>query len=513
MILESVKNFLLRNKWIFASLIIFIAISFFYHNKIFSIHFVDEEDNFILGHFLLQGQKLYSDLFSHHQPLAYVISAGFQKVVEPENIYMLIKRHRELMIAWSFLWCAILVFKFREKVILPLVVFEISKFYLLGNLFLSESLAVYPILYLTLYLIRGNKERIYKYELFLIGFLISLSALLLAPIWPFLATYSVLLIWFKKINLKQISFIIIGGLIPVIIALPFMDLYYYFHNVFYINYKYYIPQSGEEKFPFSLIKSFYSPVLVLINNPTLESSSFVLRITGILFIISIAFLIKRKFYKILMISLILLTLSNIRYFAPGLQYYSGFHLLVWYALFILISYFFASDLVISLKIEKWRILAVLALIATTLLIVYSSREIFAKRDIEHDYYVNYSQQYAFGEAIKAMRSPQDTLFVVPDEWLLYFGGDVKNNNKMVNFYGWMSLVWELNDPVVEKFKTSPPTFFYCDCNEEIVLGYSDKYRQMIRDGAKTPLWVLNDKFINLEEVQKSTLRFFHFQLE
>ena len=82
---------------------------------------------------------------------------------------------------------------------------------------------------------------------------------------------------------------------------------------------------------------------------------------------------------------------------------------------------------------------------------------------------------------------------------------------MVNFYGWMQLVWELNDPVVQNFKSSPPEFFYCDCDPKLVESYSDAYTQMIRDGAKTKLWVLNSKYNSLTEEQKNKLRFFNFQ--
>jgi hypothetical protein len=122
--------------------------------------------------------------------------------------------------------------------------------------------------------------------------------------------------------------------------------------------------------------------------------------------------------------------------------------------------------------------------------------------------------YAFGEAIKGMKNEGDTLFVVPDAWLLYYQGDIKNNNKMVNFYGWMSLVWELNDLVIVKFKNSPPTFFYCDCDEKYVYNYAgENYHQMIRDGSKTPLWVLNEKYNSLGDHQKDKLRFFHFEID
>ncbi len=48
-------------------------------------------------------------------------------------------------------------------------------------------------------------------------------------------------------------------------------------------------------------------------------------------------------------SVTLLTLSNIRYFTPGLEYYSGFHLIIWYGLFVLVSFSFFTDMIENLK--------------------------------------------------------------------------------------------------------------------------------------------------------------------
>src|SRR3989344_1765887 len=85
-----------------------IFLGYFYENKVFYIHFVDEEDNLVLGKYLTRGEKLYSDLFSHHQPLAYIISAGIQKTTDPNSIALLIKRHREFLIVWSAIWLLLL---------------------------------------------------------------------------------------------------------------------------------------------------------------------------------------------------------------------------------------------------------------------------------------------------------------------------------------------------------------------------------------------------------------------
>src|SRR3989344_2107005 len=108
-LLKYSKAWLIKNKLLFLGVIILFAISSFYLNKVFAVRFADEEDNLVLGHFLIQNQKLYSELFYHHQPLGYILSAGFQFLTGPEDIYELVKTHREVMIAWSLLWCLLLV--------------------------------------------------------------------------------------------------------------------------------------------------------------------------------------------------------------------------------------------------------------------------------------------------------------------------------------------------------------------------------------------------------------------
>lgn len=495
-----------KNKWLILASLGFLVLSLIYSNKIFAIKFVDEEDNLILGYFLQNGQKLYSDLFSHHQPLAYILSAAIQLISQPKEVYDLIKIHREFIIFWSFSWCFTLVWRFKEKVIIPLFIYELSKFYLYGNLFLSESLALYPILYLVLLVL--SPDKIKKAEYFLTGLFIGFSALILAPVWPMLAIYSGLFIWLKKPAKQQFIFLILGALIPVLIALPFIDLKYYFHNVFYINYKYYIPQSAEEKFPTSIIKAIFSPISIYLSNWEMTGTNIVLKIVGIFFFISCAFLIKQKKYKLLLLSLSLLTFANFRYYTPGLDYSAGFHLLIWYALFILFSFYLYIE-VFNSKTSKYFMFGLLIIGISG--IVFSSKNLLKITDQQQDYEKNYSKQHELSQAIKSIKGEDDTLFVVPDEWLLYFGSGVKNNNRMINYYGWMSLVWELNDPVIEKFKNDPPSFFYCDCSEDYVLNYSENYLQLSRDGAKIPLWILNSKLNSLTDHQKEYLRSQRFQ--
>lgn len=500
-----------RKKWLFLGVILLSFISYVYFQHIFAFQFVDEEDNLILGHFLLQGQKLYSDLFSHHQPLAYILSALIQWVTTPADIYQLIFTHRFFMILWAFIWGVGLIWRFKEQIVLPLIIFELIKVFILGNLFLSESLVVYPIIYIAAVIFMQKK--IIRIELFFLGFLFSFSGLLLAPIWPLLIFCAGYLIWVKKILKKDLVYVAGGCVLPVVLVSPFIDVSYYFHNVFYINYKYYIPQSAEEKMPLAFVKALFSPLIILSSPNTLGTLGFILKMMVPVYLFSMGFLIFKKRYSLFILSVVILTLANLRYYAPYSEYRSGFHLLIWIGLFTFLSGYFFQTSVLQIKNNYLRVILVVIGILLIGGVVVNSKLLFETHSFQTDFNKNYSEKVMYGEAIKVMKTPEDTLFVIPDEWLLYFQADIRNNNKMVNFYGWMSLVWELNDPVVEKFKLMPPEFFYCDCPEETVLRYSEDYHQMMRNGAKTKLWVLKSRFNQLNDEQKTKIRSLNFQLE
>lgn len=509
--IKKLSLFIYKNKWLVLGVFLLLILAYFYHNKIFSIHFVDEEDNFVLGKFLLENKKLYSDLFSHHQPLGYIMSAGIQAILDLPNIFMMVKRHREFMILWSLIWGIVLLLRFNYKVLLPLLIYELTKFYLFGNLFLSESLAVYPMIYLVLHLLQIEK-RVTKYELFFIGILFAFVAFILAPVWPLLFAYLLLLIWFKKVGLKDVIYFVIGGILVLIFCIPFIDIYYYFHNVFYINFVYYIPIGDNERQPMAFIKAFLTPFTILIQPVAITSYVLLLKAIAVLFFITLILLIKLKEYKLIILSVVVLTLANFRYVNPFQDYYRGFHILVWYVLFIIITAYFSYKV---LQQKKSILIRGLIFIPSLLIIFFSigaSLPLFQKSDINHDYYVNFSRQYTFGEAIRIMKSPEDTLFVIPDEWLLYWQGDVKNVNKMVNYYPWMEQVPELSGYVKTSFQTNPPTFFYCDCNPEKVYYFSSLYTQMRKDGKETLLWVLDSKLKQLSEQQKNSLRFHNFEI-
>lgn len=110
-----------------------------YEDKIYSISFVDEEDNIAIGKYLLKGEKLYSEIYTNHQPTAYILSSLVQFVSRPPNILMVIKRHREFVIFWSFAWSAYLLWTFGFYTLFFIIPYELTKFLLFGNLFFGRD--------------------------------------------------------------------------------------------------------------------------------------------------------------------------------------------------------------------------------------------------------------------------------------------------------------------------------------------------------------------------------------
>lgn len=483
----------------------------FYENKALSIHFVDEEDNFVIGKYLLKGEKLYGDLFSHHQPLGYILSAGVQQITDPNSIYLLVKRHREALIIWSAIWVTIITLRFGLRGIIVGIFYEFTKIIILGNLFLSESIVVYPLVYLFL-LSLGAKNKISKIEVFLVGATISFCFLILAPIWPLLLLISLLLIYKTK---KNFILLFLGGLIPLIVCLNFISLPDYFHDAFYINLNYYVPNTSTAHFsPISIIQSFFTPLLAF--NDIFSNSTYIwiIRLFLIILIINMSFLAFKK-EKITLLIFLVLGLANIRYINPGETFYRGFHILPWHGLLIATAstlIFFSWE---KIKSKFLNIANGILLISTFIVCFFFAGEyLFKKSDVANDLYVNYSRQFSIGEAVRIMKtSEEDTLFVAPDEWLVYWQADTSHASKMLNYYKWMTQVPELRNLVIDKFEEKPPVFFYYHEKGLGLEQYLSFYQEVKKDGQNTGLYVLPERLNNLKDSQIADLKFYGFTLD
>ena len=101
-----------------------------------SLHFVDEEDHLSGANLINRGYKLHEQIQSNHQPLVYFGSATLQKIFKPDNIFMLIRRHRQAVFVYGALWSLLIVLRFSYPGLIFVFFFEWLKYGLLGNLFL-----------------------------------------------------------------------------------------------------------------------------------------------------------------------------------------------------------------------------------------------------------------------------------------------------------------------------------------------------------------------------------------
>jgi len=165
-------------------LIIFLILFYLIQkDRLISPSFVDEQDNFVIGKELSIDKKLYKDFFSHHQPLAYIISSSLQKTIPINSIFELISRHRQFIFIWSCLWYLFFTYKFGYKGLLISLSLESLKYWNFAYMFLAESIVIYPLIFIALYLFY---EKLKSSEFFLLGLCFAFSFWILATIWTFL---------------------------------------------------------------------------------------------------------------------------------------------------------------------------------------------------------------------------------------------------------------------------------------------------------------------------------------
>lgn len=337
-----------------------------------------------------------------------------------------------------------------------------------------------------------------------------LLTFLLGPIWPALSLICILLFVRQRKYLKFACFNLFLGTIPIILlVLNYSSLLGYLKIYLYTNFVYTVPSYHNsyyhESWALTIIKAIFSPILALIN-PGVSPILLVTKTLSLLFLISLGYLVIKKKYLQAGIYFLMLGLTNIRFVEPGSGHYTGFHLLPWYGTLI----FVATALYIKKLKIAYVILIALALSAS---ISFAKSELFVKKDFSKDYLINYSTHTDIGQIIKIFTKPQDTLFVSPDAWLVYWQSNTNHLPKLFGYYAWMQIMPQIHNKVIQTFKTNPPTFLYCDDCQNAELGqYLNKYKEIKRYGGKTNLYVLPERLQNLTQTQIDQLRFYGLTL-
>lgn len=492
---------------IIALILFFLITSKAYYNHIFFLDFADEEENFLPGKYLLTGKKLYSDMFLQHQPAAYIASAFIQKIVHPQTISALVKTHRISMILWSALWTILLTLRFGLPLLITVFIIELSKISLLGNLFLAESLVVYPLVYIGAYMFFIKKDLLIEY--FFVSLLTVFIFYSLLPLWPLIIFISLFFI-FRLRNLKRL--LVFSGIffLAAIIIFQFASIKDYFYNTIYITLKYYLPLTKHFSGTFSPLHGFIAPILALFDTKNTHLL-WVIKSISLVLLLNLLLLIKYKKIKECLLIIFILGLASIRYVKADTELYGAFHMLPWFSLLTLYVSITSFQIYKQSQSKLVKLFNIFSILFILLVAFFQSKyTLFDIRDQKTDLHVHYSPHYNYSDALKIIKKPNDTLFVVPVNMLVYWNSDIKPVSKYIYFYEWMEKT-PLTEDVKRIFTKNPPDFLYCvDCKKSVVFSFIDHYHQLKKSGDQSFLYIKKDLFKQISQDQKQKLNFFGF---
>lgn len=480
------KNVLI---WLIFSLIMLISFRIS-QGRSLSLRFVDEEDHIAFGYYINQGYRLHEQLQNNHQPLVYFSSAVIQKIAAPENIFMLVRRHRQFMYFYGFLWSWLIIWRFRKTGLIFVLFFEFLKYYLFGNLLLLDSMAAYPAVYLfmTAILVWFNRLIPKKIELILLGATTWLVTFTLIPLWPWLG--AVWLALAVKLHQKIIWPIVSFSILSAILFSYYSPLAWY-HETIYNNIKYAIPALNEIRTTADRLRLLFFPFLAYVDLTSLQAKFIALFFSG--------WLIASLRYQRWLLLYPILILANTRVIEPSAVYYAGFHLLPWMGLLIGVFAF---------SWDRLRLKPIFFL--TGLVLLFNpSMPYWFKTNLNEEYYINYSNSEDFNFAVRAIAKADDRLAVIDNKPLIYWQSGMRPATRQLVYYAW--------EPNVPELHADYQRVFYGDNPPEIVYGNKEaglmkgKYTSLQRDNKPSLLFIRKDRYEEITKEQWQALetrRFF-----
>jgi hypothetical protein len=476
-----------------------IGFGWIYENQTMSIAFVDEEENFVNGKNLLEGNKMYDNIFSQHQPIPYLLSAGIQKFTKPNGLLMLVKRHREVVFVWAVGWWILMGLKFGWWTGGVAVIFETIKWKYLGHLFLAESLVAYPVLFLILGIGKSEKN---KWQLFVWGTVWGFCWWTLAPLWPLLGVLILIKIFGQKG--KGIGWVGGGVAILTMVALWRTNIGGWYEAMI-VTAKYYVPLTNQGGALGNLLDGFIKPLkaILLIG----KSEEVVIEWLAVVWLLGIVKLILRKKYRLAILLWIILALSDTRKVGLDKVNYEGFHLIVWIIVII------GTGIMMWWQETKrgWWVVAL-----GIALVWWKSGAILTKKNNLYDeWFTRYSWKHTWAEAAKILNQNdnQEKMLVVPDESVIYWQTGIKPASRFIFYYGWMEAVPKFREEVRVVMEDKTPTYLVYEKNGESQIDrYLNKYRQLKQNGKEIPVYVEVNKSKKITTDQKNQLKYFEVEL-
>lgn len=497
---------------------IYIILYKIYTPKVNAFGCFDDCFNIVAGYFIVEGKRLYSEIFFNHQPLMAYFSSFIQTVFHPINIYDLILTHRQTVMAFSFVMNVLMVLRFGLPMLGFVLLYEFSKFYVFGDRFLAEGIIVYPLVYMALLVWQKyTSKKLYWYDYVLSVLFAWLIIFMREPY--IIISFTLLFLIFFGNSFSSVKKVALGlFVLLVILFLAVLPMPEYFFNVVTVNGQILRSEGGENNLlgP-GIVKLFAYPILILFGG---EWNIFRYFLVGLdlIFLISFLFLfrIKEK-RRVLLISLLILGFANVRIVVPGKIFYAAFHMVVWYGLFIATLTFLLNDLFFYKK----KIAASL-LIVLIILFVYivGSKDSFTreKNDPHYEFITNYGKELQVGEVVRLLSKPTDTLYLDGADDLIYWQAKRRSSYKYSWYTSGMPRFSRYRQARVDMFATSPPDFYYRFCTKEIVFdyflpeAYENDYQNITSLGKPTCLYIKKSKIENIAEERWQKAKEFLYEL-
>lgn len=487
--------------------VIYIILYRIYIPRVNAFGCFDDCFNFMGGYFLLKGKHIFSDFFYNHQPITAYVSFIIQFISTPESIYELILRHRQFILLIGLAFNIILILRFGVKVILFTILFEFSKFYLLGDRFLAENIIIYPIVYMIgVVLFKLSNKKIFNFELWLSAIFTWFIVFSREPYIP-LALFLFTVIIYSK-NLKDIKKlpIILFVLLSLATVLSF-NINEYFYNLIIINFQVVIPNEINGQLYGGLEAIFFYPVFALFDGPQNLFKSLLVGI-DLVFLFYFLKLIKSKKFLFAFIVFIVLGLANLKPDIPGKLFYESFHMVVWFGSFIFITILLAFE---EIKNKKINYLSIFLLLYFFIAFIFSPYYFVTEKVNSHEEFVT---QYGYllqdAEVIKILSKPSDTLFLDGDNEIIYWHAQRTSPYKYTWYTSVMPMMKKYEEARQEMYKTRPPDFYrehgLCpkktkDTNFTLPKFLKNDYVNLLMDKKQSCIYIKKEKISKISDKQ------------
>jgi len=493
-----------------------IFIGYISYNNSQSDRFGDEVAHMVGGSYVLDGKVLYDDLQFNHQPLNYFMSAVVEQATHPENLFLYISKQRLAVFGYGALWDMLYVIVFGPLSLLFIIFFEILKFPYAGHKLLGETLATYPLVFITAIYIQSLffQKLISKWKLIVTSIASFIAGFSLLPLWVVIIPMN-LFIFLKQKNKKEallylaLPFITLTGTLFLIIS-PISLLR---ETVIY-NIQYFLPAA--KQFRPSIWQVVLFPFFAFI--PPFNGVKIIVVAFLIQFFVSGYVLVKKHKAIHWFVLFGILTLAN--FFRVGDSAFSSFHLLPWVGVLLMSeSIFMWHGLHDGNKIIRQIALGKLMIyIALFFFMIVTLKHFVTPNDRANEFYVQYSESEKYGRVIHMLKDKDDRLMVVPNDPLIYWVAHIDTATRLLEYYTWIYPVPKYNKEIRRVINNNPPEFFVetgldltKDLDVLIKQALERRYTQINYLGKPSRLYILNSKLKNITNAQWEKVQYTLFE--